>query len=379
MKIKLIREVRIGLIVVLGILMIFLIVLGIKTYQTPIVKEEEKVKYEYSNEVKVNYDAYLKPNRLYTQTMLAEEPFYLSGFVKDIVVKFNMGFHSSVEAEVKGEYEIAVQLQGYEIEREEKHVIWTKEMEGEPKASFKKKDISHSIVKEISIPFETYNEFVTAVMEDAKANTEAEIVIRLMGKKSVTIDGKTKEIPIDTIVSIPLVKTYFGITKEGTEASKEVGKETIKIEIPPNMNHVIFYGVLAFISLLGIAGVVIVTIQPTLKDKYINRRKMLFQEHGSRMVAVDYIEEADSLEIYRVTTLDDLIKIADEIEKPVLYMHFNDILKINKFYVKDRNILYSYQVPEELLEEDSIEIKQNEDMGEGEEQVEKEIAVTNTK
>lgn len=351
MKMKLIKGIRIGIIIAFGISAISLTTLAIKTYQTPVIKEEEKVKYEYSNAVNVNYDVFVMTNKLYTKDKLEEQPFYLTKFVKDITVKFNMLFNSSTEAKINGEYEITAQLQGYEIEQEEKHVIWTKKIESIPKVTFDKNDKGHSITTEISIPYKTYNDFTDAIMEEARANTEAEIIVNLIGKKSIVIGDDTKEVPIKAVAAIPLVKSYFGITKEGTKASKEVGKETIKIEIPPNKDLVIFDGILAFTSLLGMAAVLLFTKQSTLEDKYINKRKGLFREHGSRMVAVDYIEEPNELEHCRVLVLDDLIKIADEIEKPVFYKQDEDVLKITKFYVRDQNLLYMYEVSKKESEE----------------------------
>jgi len=72
--------------------------------------------------------------------------------------------------------------------------------------------------------------------------------------------------------------------------------------------------------------------------------KEIFKKHGERLVALSNDTVLSGSSIYPVKTLEDLIKIADELSKPVLYQAEGPESKLPVFYVLDEPKIYSYQL-----------------------------------
>jgi len=53
-------------------------------------------------------------------------------------------------------------------------------------------------------------------------------------------------------------------------------------------------------------------------------------------------------EVHEVKSIDDLIRVSDEIEKPVMYRYNKNVRDINRFYVFDDNFVYIFKVKENL-------------------------------
>ncbi|MEF9959472.1 MAG: DUF5305 family protein [Niameybacter sp.] len=310
------------------------------------VEQQEKVYYEYTSGTDINYAVNLIPNILYETEKLYEGETYISEFIKSINVNFKINFKGSEAAKVKGHYGITAQMAGYNIQQEEKKDIWTKNFELVPNTSFEQQDLCE-LQKVVFIDYHQYNTLAKAIIEASKVNLPVELRISIEGEMVAdTAYGPITQ-PITSTLVIPLGNPYFSILKEGEGITTEVLKDVVEVPLPsnPTSMRLMIAGIVLLVALL--IGLWILTTQPDALDLKRKQIQKILTQHSSRLVAVDALPEDQDKITYEVKNIDDLVKIADELEKPILYAYNRNILKINLFYVMDKDMRYIYRILEE--------------------------------
>ena len=350
------RKIKLNWAFKLALTILFMIGIGvlgvqaIKEKQNIQVKQEEEIKYQYTYGTEINYAANLVPNILYETEKIYENETYISEFIKSINVNFKTKFKGSDSTQIKGNYEITAQMAGYSTQKEEKVDLWTKNFIVAPQTSLEEKDICE-IQKLVVVDYHTYNDLAKAIIEVSKVNVPVELRVTMKGEIIGENDYETIIRPIDTTVIIPLGNPYFNITKVGVGETTDSIKEVVETPIPPNTRLIGFYigGICILILLLIVMWVF--TTKPDGLDIRRKRINKILSTHSSRLVGVGEVLDTNTNERYEVQNIDDLIKIADELEKPIIYQYNRDILKINALYVIDKDIRYIYKLGEELVNE----------------------------
>lgn len=347
-KIKLDTKIKgaiiIGLIILIGVLG-----LGyIQQLQKEDTVEEEQTVYEYTYNTDIKYAVNLIENALYEEEKLGEDQIYLAEFIRSINNHFTVSFTGSEESEISGQYKIEAQVAGYTTQRiEDKEVkqdIWNKSFELVPVQNFKGKGTSYETQKTVEVDYKSYNEFAKTIIEATKVNAPAELRIKVIGQMDIQTPYEFIEKPIEILTTMPLEGSYFTITVQGEEAVEDSIKEKVTVTLPPDQRTRVLY--LVGIGVIVLVAVLILgfTTAPTGEDKRIKEIKQLLTNYGSRMVGVKAIEDEGYDKYYEVKSLEDLVKIADELEQPLLYENNRDMLAIQKFYVIDSGSVYSYQL-----------------------------------
>ena len=109
-------------------------------------------------------------------------------------------------------------------------------------------------------------------------------------------------------------------------------EEAVRVRVPVDYGKVYTLtggSVLLILSLLFLLFFTRGT-EPDAHEKLLNQ---IFKKHGDRMVAL-ISEVSRSYEFqYEVKSIEDLVRISDEVEKPVLYQYQDDRNGICRFYV----------------------------------------------
>lgn len=347
MKIKISKSMKliISILLIAGIGILGVLALGEGKSTSNI--EEEKIKYQYTYGTNIDYTVNLVPNILYGENKLPEDQTYITEFIKDISTGFKIDFSGQGAADIQGDYEVVAQVVGYTSQQETKQEIWKKEFVLANKEPFTAKE-NYTLEKVVTIDFHKYNELSKAIIEASKVNVPVELRVVMRGNLVATNTYGTINKPIETSLILPLGSNYFTIVEAGVGKNTESIKETIQIPVPMNKKMIGLYIGGIVVLLIALAGVWLLTTLPTEEDLRRKGINKILTEHGSRMVAVEEIPKINCKEHYEVGSIEDLVKIADELEKPLLYKYSKEPLDIKKFYVMDENVRYSYQLKAEV-------------------------------
>lgn len=338
---KWVRRMLIGGLVVLSLVGIGVLVKQVKGEH---IEEQQRSLYDYRMKSALNYQVHLLPNKLYEEGKQGEEETYLAAFVDKIEVGLESIFEGSGVADLQGQYQMVGTVQGYTTKEEKKQMIWSKTFELLPTQFFKEHTDKHHIKPTIQVDFAYYNQFARDIIEASQVNTPVELVIKVEGKQTITTEAGIVPGDIQGTITIPLNTPYFTIQKEGAAEVKDSLWETYTVLVPVNSSIIILGVFMIILGLILLGGVVLLTEPLSAKDLRFRQLKRLLHNYGNRMVALDTLRPIATTEAYYVSSLEDLIKIAEEIEKPIFYQRYNHLLELDTFYVEQEKMTYIYKL-----------------------------------
>ena len=352
MKLKINKVVRIVLIVSTVIIISIFAIMIFREYTIPVFKEEKIPLYSYSHNGDVKYSVFLKPNILYSQPSIDEGNVYFTELVDHIEASFIYNFECDKLNSFKGEYEINAYLQGYENIRSEDgkasaaYVLWQKEFPIKEKTSFHHKNQQASLKDDVQINFWEYKSIADEIIKSLKVNMPTKLSVVM----NVDIKADTGEGLIDDkltqMIEIPLDLNQFTISKKEITSEPKTVEKTIRLEMPPNGNKLTIY--YSIIGVLVLSFILLLLFSTTAEDinPYVKEINNLFKKYGNRFVALLEDNSIQNLSIYKVNSVDDLVRLSDEIGKPIIYQYNKNPMDITEFYIIDNTIKYTFNQKE---------------------------------
>ena len=346
MKFRLRKSNKAGLLTLLGIA---IVAGGIFLYRELYVvktREIEKSVYSYKSTPNVNYEVYLKPNIIFDGGMLPEGQPYITSLVDFMNVSFAHSFEGSKEAKITGSYNITARVGGYSGSGDEIKTIWSKTYTLLPDKKFSVSSDKLEIKEQLKVNMKPYYDFLEQVKNELKINTSTELEVKMnLNYTAETEDGSITEEFSPSLV-MPLSSQYFEITKAGTKAKEGDIKKTATEKIPPDYTAVGACAAVLAVLIGSVLFILFAVSEPTDEDIYVHKINQIFRRHSNRLVCVD-TDKYDGWDHFcRVHSIEDLVKICDELEKPIMYKHSDDIKEMNEFYVIDSKTIYMYEVQE---------------------------------
>lgn len=348
-KIKINKYLKNGFIFSLVVLLSAIAFLIYSETKVPKFEEEEVALYSYKIKPNINYQVFMRPNILYNTETLEEDKLYLTQFVDRINMVFNYEYNGDKVADIKGDYEVLAVVEGYTTgeEKGSTKTIWKKEFILSPKEEFELKDKNVILSKETSIRLEDYNIFVNSVIENSKVNSPIRLTVSMNVNLNATTENGLVEEKLSPAITIPLNTNYFEIIKSQIEEKPGVIEETKQVQQPVNKNLVIIYSMALVILLIMLLCLIFLTIG-IVKDQFTKTLNKIFKKHGSRLVALNSNIPGTFKDYNKVRTIEDLVRIADEVGKPILYKYSSDSKELTQFYVWDESQLYLFDLKEAL-------------------------------
>lgn len=338
-KIQVRRNLRLGIMLICIALIVVLAVLSFIRYKYPGVEEKKVLTYSYESKDKVNYEVFLKPNSLYATKSLGEDQVYFANLIDYVDTAFTYEFTGEREAEIKGSYDIYAVVEGYTGEGDKLTTLWKKQFPLVAKTNFEANDKKYAITKKIPWRLSDYNAFAEKIKEETKISTQAKVSTYMNVELSAKTDKGVIEKKSTTSLEVPLASNYFKITKKQGEGKPEAIVETKSVPRPLNKNLLMGCGVgigVLFIALLFL----IFGTQKAVIDPFVKELKKIFKKHGTRLVALESELAATSEQQNKVHSIEDLVRVSDELGRPIIYKHCQNYKENSKFWVIDGNRYY---------------------------------------
>lgn len=344
MELKINKMTRKVLMIIVTMLIIVVSFFLYKSVKHTGFKDEKVSLYSYENKGNISYNVFLKPNILYNDNSMEEGNVYLTEFVDYINAIFNYEFKGEKEADIKGSYDITAVAEGYIGEKETYKTIWKKEFKLLPKTNFESKDKDLVIKKEVPIKYEEYNNFAKQVIQDSKFGLQVKLLVSMnVNLKADTGKGIIEEKMSPTMI-IPLNTNFFEVTGELSKDKPGVIEGTKKIKLPVNKKKVIIYSFLLTILTAALLFLILFTSAFAADDPFIKSLNKIFKNYGDRLVALNDDAAVLNENISNVKSMEDLVKVSDEIGRPIVYKHSYSLKDINEFYVFDSNQSYVFNL-----------------------------------
>lgn len=360
MKLKWPKKIKYGVLIA-GLLMTTgSIGMAIYEGRAPHKKASEAVVCTYKRDEALNYKVNVNSNKLYDQTTVPEGQYYVSNYVDSIVFQYTNTYTASVKAEVTGAYKVTTEFRGYAKEQgsegEKKVTIWSKSEVLKPNQSFSQIADSYQINEKLVVDLKKYSDFMKQLQKEENLFMPTEVILKIEGTQKARLPKEEVTIPISVMAVIPITEDYFKVEQQVGEGVNEKQVEQVVTLLPVNYKKVIAGGIIGLLGLAGCIAIGLLVEDIDEKEKRIKKIKSIYMEYGSRMIHLDHVNKEGFKNSYQLSSLEDFIKLADELDKPILVETRENLETV--LYVTEHQDLYSYAL--EAIDTQDIEKLQTE-------------------
>lgn len=338
MKLTLYKKQKITFISIFLLLIILVAVLIYKTISNPGFEDKKVQLYSYNYKSQIDYNVYLKQNNLYKENYLDEGKIYITEFIDYIDASLKYEFTGEKAVNIKGEYNIIAKINAFTGEGEELINIWERDFPIKQHIRFNTKDGKVLISERVKLNLSDYNSFVKEIKNTSKINCNTDLTLIInINLTGTTVNG-TIEKTISPSLIIPLDVDMFEITKEDVVDETEAIEEVKQVQKPINRKFIIIYGIIIIFLIIALIILIFFTKLACDKNPFEKELLRIFKKYGDRLVALN--SDINITNSKNVKSIEDLVKIADEIERPIVYKYCENYKEINKFYVSDANEIF---------------------------------------
>lgn len=301
-------------------------------YQKPATIERKTPTYSYEHKGNLTCKAPIKPN------MVIKKPFWGPGetiyrkLMESFKVIFSYQYSGDKTAEIKGTYDIIATVEAKDM--------WKLDFELVPKTAFSEKGKNISITEKMTIDFDYFNDIVKKVEEQLGVGAGSP---RLLIKANIDLEatsaqGTVKE-SIGPTMTLPVAGSTFTVEGELTDSKDGALYKTVPVPNPVK-NKMAYAIALSFFSGLSLILFFFLTQNKVITDTARKQELDFWKKYGDRIVKVN--DTLNPTDIINVNSMDDLIKIADETEKPIIYQDNVDPTFPPACYVFDGPTAYKH-------------------------------------
>lgn len=330
------------LLIAIGILLMFTIKKGKFI-------EQKIPTYSYSNKAKVNYQVLLTPNNLYPaeQKSISEGNIYIKKLMDYIDTNFKYEFNGQEAAEIQGKYSIKAVVEGQLGSDKAKKTIWKYEEQLLPEQSFKVNSNKHVIEAKAQLKPQHFEEMA----KNKSTENGIDFTTKLTVYWDVQIEAKTAKGNIreqlTPTMEIPMnTGKYFEITGNLTPEKKGTLETTVKVISHTYNKKINLYTVIVVICVLALLFLLFGAYNKPSDNPLQLKLKKIFKNHGDRLVRLVNENLIGMVQLINVKEFEDLVRIADDIGRPIFYRDREDTNEISTFYVFDEKYIYILQLKE---------------------------------
>lgn len=335
------------LIFILVIVLCSSFVLSIYLWTSPVKKSVSVPILNYSHKAVLDYQVNLVPNPFFQAQPSSKDTYYFANIINTISLGFTYNVTTSLPAKVKAVASVTGVVTAYDSLAEEASPIWQKEYSMVPAETFTGENGHLTFEKKLDVNLESFRSDVNAFFTLVGVEP-ARVILTIRGE--VQSDSESYGVlggPLSVSLDIPLNAKYFKVTGEPVaEKDGDVTETKEIIDSKVSLGRIVFPASV-LVSLIILVSVMLNTSSEevdALAKEFSNIRK----KYAGRIVNSPGVQPNFTREI-NVSTFQDLVKVADELGKPIISCASQDLTQV--FYVIDGEVSYRYSMGRLLRQE----------------------------
>lgn len=309
------------------------------TYQPPTTSEKTITTSEYTHTGTFNYVVYLKNNTVYNTSILYPGQGNIFKKITDhINASLTYRFFCDQLADIDGTYELNAEIQTS---------IWTKEYTIIPQTAFSSTNSkTASFNTNFPINYTHFEDIVAAIDEETGVNAgDTALIMKCNIDITAEINNGSISESFTPSLNVSLGGNIIEINGDLSQYSSGVLEETEEIVQPGSVEQSFYWSLTSILFLIILAVFFMFTKSDEAAfgktDKLV--RKIL-KKYGEWIVETEKLPTIEDAKIIPMKSLDDLVKISEELGKPIIHVA-SDKDKKHVFYVLDDQIHYQYVLP----------------------------------
>jgi hypothetical protein len=339
-RIPISRLTRLALTVLLGGTVLLCLAMLVRALMLPAEISGSRAVFEYEQNAKMDYTVGLHPNPLYDRLELGPGIAYFLNLITDIRVHATYSLRTDRPIPVECVYTLTGTLRVYDTNTKEGVVIWSRPYTLIEDRSTHAEGGQLTLGDTVAIDVHSYLPILTQIEELTEVKPARAVLILEWHTRALTTEG----IPIGegtvTTLEIPVGAKCFTIAGEPT--AKDKGSFTVADvrKDPRVMAERRTWGIWLAVSAAFLWCFVTFTTV-SLTEKKVQAVNAALKKAGSRLVRSLTPEPAGGT-VIDMCSIDDLLRVADELGKPVVLITQSEENGANLFYVIDGETRYQY-------------------------------------
>lgn len=300
--------------------------------QKPATIEKQIPTYNYEHKGDITYQAHIKPNMVFKETTLGPGKTIYSKLLESFNIYYSYQFEADKPAKLKGTYNITATLEAKDM--------WKLDFVLEPQTKFNETGKNFSFNKERPINLDYFKEIVKQVDDELGVSArEPKLIIKAnINLEADNAEGTVKDSLAPTMI-IPLTSGAFQVDGELSVNKNGSLSKTLPVPNPIKEKWVYALTLAVFLGMLLVLFLLLTQNKPVNADKRKNEIEF-WKKYGDRMVKVT--DELFPAEIISLNSMEDLVKVADELGKPIIYRDAINSKDTSSCYVFDGPTAYKY-------------------------------------
>ncbi|ERI92094.1 hypothetical protein HMPREF1982_02634 [Clostridiales bacterium oral taxon 876 str. F0540] len=338
------NKIRKQLIFIFALIFLVSAALLIKTISKDKYTDKKEAVISYNNKAVVNYNISLIPNPLIEQKVLGEGNIYLTDYVDKIntILRYNIAADKNFQ--VSGQYEITALLESSIGNEKDSKNIFTKKFILQNKTDFSFDSSNGELQKELPISLKSYNDLIQQINKSVNLTLNNKLTVIWTISINTKTDLGTISEQLSPKMEIPLGNKYFEIGGKLSQDKKGALERTIKVVSPKYKQGIIIFSITLAASILGILFILFLTKPEKRKKAAFEKSEKILRDYKDRLVALKDSPVDGTETVIRVVEMEDLIRLADEAEKPILYVYAGKEKEISCFYVLEGRKVFVFEL-----------------------------------
>jgi hypothetical protein len=304
--------------------------------------EQKYPVFSYDSSTKLSYKVINRKDQIFDENILGEGLMYMNNSIDHIETNVDFMYKGSLNAHTIVIYNLIGTLEGYTSAEEGNKSLWKKMYNIIPKSTIVSEKKMLILNKKFDVNLNSYNTLAKKIIETLQFSHRVQLTLAYnIEITSNTTKGMIKE-KLSPFIVIPINENLFEI--KGEQLDKKNGtidnKKVIISESYFQKRLYAYSGIILLILILGYISLFTKSKMP-LSKLYLEINK-IFKEHGYRMVGMNTEVTASMEEMVQIDTIEGLVKIADDIGRPIFYKASANKEEISKFYVFDLGGIFVY-------------------------------------
>ena len=312
-----------------------------------IVERNKVVKQEilsYSNKLDTNYTINVKDNPYIKEKTLPMGKVYVTDLIDSIDMNLRYSYNATEDANIKYQYRIVGILGAYYTSNGSEQKVWEKEYELKPmvEATTNGKEIKLSEL--VNIDLDSYNKEIANFEKDFGMSLNSNLLIQM----EVSMVSEVEDIKFNNKYFTNIQIGLGGKTTQVQGDLKEIESDTIKQEYTRidtgDIIAIIIYMGIIVVSALCLRYVVLNTRSiNVLKNSYKVELNRILKSCDEKIVKLNKKLDVEGKEIIEVKDFGELIKLSEELFKPILYWEVSEKEEA-EFFIIASNIIYRFRL-----------------------------------
>lgn len=302
--------------------------------------------YHYWHKAELDYAVQLLPNTVFSEGLLNPGRVYVTELTDFITVNFLYRFSGERKADIRGNYRVTAELVALMAQDREDQLLWEKEFDLVPRQSIAVDDREFYLTETFAIPFAEYQELIGQIHNEIKVSPAViNLVVRCdLNLTAETGNGVIRENLAPSMI-IPMKGNTF--TVNGNLAEEAEGS-LVNARIEPVVSVRIARTIFPVAAILTAVILVVFLMLTFPADVEINPREReisrILKMHKDQIINTTGKLPLIPEKTVKVDSIEELMKLADEVGRPVLHAKIIDEAKWEHcFMIYTQELVYMYQ------------------------------------